>query len=75
MAPQVWLYSNEFATFRTVQRPTDEGYEVLLFGSEGERAGHVFTTEAEAATFRTAVEARVLKRGLVLVRQPISPAA
>jgi hypothetical protein len=70
MAPEVWLYTNDVATFRTVQRPTGDGIEVLLFGSEGERAEQVFNTVADAARFREAVEARILKRGFVLTRTP-----
>jgi hypothetical protein len=70
MAPDVWLYTNDSATFRTVQRQTESGTEVLVFGSTGERAHETFLTAADAAAFRLAVEARILKSGFALARGP-----
>ncbi|HEY6360785.1 MAG TPA: hypothetical protein VIX63_06750 [Vicinamibacterales bacterium] len=70
MAPEVWLYTNDGATFRTVQRRTEAGTEVLVFGSAGERAHETFVTTADAAAFRLAVEARILRNGFALARGP-----
>jgi hypothetical protein len=70
MTPHVWLYRNDDETFRTVQRETGEGTEVLVFGSHGERAREQFATSADASAFREAVEARILQRGFRLARRP-----
>ncbi len=70
MTPDVWLYRNDVETFRTVQRETGEGTEVLVFGSHGERARERFVTSAAASAFREAVEARIIQRGFRLARRP-----
>ena len=72
MAPDIWLYTNDVATFRTVQRQTDAGTEVLVFGSRGERAHETFATTADAAAFRQALEARILRSGFALARGPVA---
>lgn len=70
MTPDVWLYRNDVETFRTVQREDEEGTEVLVFGSHGERARERFSTSAAASAFREAVEARIMQRGFRLARRP-----
>jgi len=70
MTQDVWLYRNDFDTFRTVQRQTDEGAEVLVFGPQGERAHERFVTVAAAAAFREAVAERIMRRGFALARRP-----
>jgi hypothetical protein len=70
MTQDVWLYRNDFDTFRTVQRQTDEGAEVLVFGPYGERAHERFATTAAAAAFREAVAQRIMQRGFALARRP-----
>ena len=66
MTPQVWLFRNDSATMRTVQRETDEGIEVLMVGSSGDRAHHTFASSGEAATFREALRARFERSGFTL---------
>ena len=41
MAPNVRIYTNDDATFRTVERDTDDGVEVLVVGSQGERVPNI----------------------------------
>ncbi len=72
MTQDVWLYRNDFDTFRTVQRQTDEGAEVLVFGPQGERAHERFVTvaAAAAAAFREALAERIMQLGFALARRP-----
>jgi hypothetical protein len=70
MTHDVWLYRNDCYTFRTVQRETAEGAEVLLLGPQGQRAHERFSTRAAAAAFREAVAERILQCGYSLARRP-----
>ena len=70
MTHDVWLYRNDFDTYRTVQRQTEEGAEVLVFGPQGARAHERFETVAAAAAFREAVADRIMRRGYSLARRP-----
>lgn len=70
MSHDVWLYRNEYHTFRTVQRETPEGAEVLLLGPHGQRAHERFATVAAAAAFREAVAQRIMQCGYSLARRP-----
>jgi hypothetical protein len=66
MAPNVRIYTNDDATFRTVERDTDEGVEVLVVGSQGERAHHTFASRPEANAFAQTFEAHITRRGFAL---------
>jgi hypothetical protein len=68
----VWLYRNDVYTFRTVQRHSEEGTEVLVFGPQGERAHERFRSEADATAFREAVGLRIMQRGFAIARAPIA---
>jgi hypothetical protein len=70
MTQDVWLYRNEYYTFRTVQRQTEEGAEVLLLGPQGQRAHERFSSVAAAAAFREAVAERIMQCGFALARRP-----
>jgi hypothetical protein len=70
MTHDVWLYRNDYHTFRTVQRQTDEGAEVLLLGPQGQRAHERFDTIDAAIAFREAVAERILQCGFSLARRP-----
>jgi hypothetical protein len=66
MAPSVWVYTNDYATLRAVQRDTDEGTEVLVVGSQGERVHHTFSTRPEACAFRQTLQQHICRRGFAL---------
>jgi high-affinity Fe2+/Pb2+ permease len=66
MAPQMWLYRKDEATFRTIQRSTDDGVEVLVVGSTGDRAHHTFSSGDEALVFREGFETLLGQRGFRL---------
>jgi hypothetical protein len=70
MTHDVWLYRNDYHTFRAVQRETPEGAEVLLLGPQGQRAHERFASLEAAAAFREAVAARILQCGSSLARRP-----
>jgi hypothetical protein len=70
MNHDVWLYRNDCFTFRTVQRQTPEGAEVLLLGPQGQRAHERFDSLAAAAAFREAVAERIIQSGYSLARKP-----
>jgi hypothetical protein len=66
MAPNVRIYKSEQGTFRTVERDTEEGVEVLVVGSGGERAHHTFASRPEATAFTQTFEAHITRRGFAL---------
>jgi hypothetical protein len=62
----IWVYKKDDATLRTVQRPSDEGVEVLVVGSTGERARHTFADGVQATTFLDALAECIAARGFRL---------
>ena len=75
MTPHVWLFRQDAATIRIIQRVYDGRAEVVVLGSEGLRKHQLFETPLDAERFRGVLVTELLATGFELTWTNASPAS